>query len=127
MSRICAAILPLVAALAVLSSARTAAAEPTQIGGWFCPPFFSPHSLLGYIEDAPAHPELENGMELGARIGKPFLSWLVPELELGFSPTQTTAVGGAKSANVFWFEPRLQVRFDLLHGRRIEPFVLLGG
>src|SRR5258706_3071582 len=99
-------------ALATFAAAPSpAAAEPTQIGGWIGPRLFSSSSQLGYIDDAPAHPELQNGMQLGARVGRPFLPWLVPELELAISPTSTNAVAGAASANVFWFEPRIQLRF----------------
>ena len=107
--------------------ATPAAADPTQIGGWIGPRLFSSSSQLGYIDDAPAHPELQNGMELGGRIGRPFLPWLVPELELALSPTSTSAVGGAKSASVLWFEPRLQLRFEIWPGRRFQPFIVVGG
>jgi outer membrane protein OmpA-like peptidoglycan-associated protein len=111
--------------LLVLSS--PAAAEPTQIGGWFGPRLFSSSSQLGYIDGAPAHPELQNGMELGGRVARPFLPWLVPELELALSPTSTTAVGGARSASVLWFEPRIHLRFELWPDRQIQPFIVVGG
>jgi OOP family OmpA-OmpF porin len=116
-------------ALALAPSAvpSAAAAEPTQIGAWFGPRLFSSSSRLGYIDNAPAHPELQNGMELGGRVARPFLPWLVPELELAISPTSTNAVGGAKSANVFWFEPRLHLRFEVWPGHVVEPFVVVGG
>lgn len=103
------------------------AAEPIQIGGWLGPRLYSSSSRLGYIDDAPAHPELSNAMELGGRVAPPFLPWLVPEIELAISPTGTNAVGGAKAANVFWFEPRLHLRFELWPGRRIQPFAVVGG
>jgi len=114
-------------ALVALAMASPAAAEPTEIGGWFGPRFFSANSRLGYIDDAPAHPELQNGFELGGRVARPFLPWFVPELELAISPTTTNAVGGAKAASVFWFEPRLHLRFELMPGRRVQPFVVVGG
>jgi len=114
-------------ALVALAMASPAAAEPTEIGGWFGPRFFSANSRLGYIDDAPAHPELQNGIELGGRVARPFVSWFIPELELAISPTTTNAVGGAKSASVFWFEPRLHLRFELRPGRPIQPFVVVGG
>src|SRR5256712_477451 len=82
-----------------------AAAEPSDPGAWFGPGLFSDRSQVGYIDDAPAPPALQNGIAFGARVARPFLPWLVPELELAMSPTSTTAVGGAKSASVFWFEP----------------------
>jgi outer membrane protein OmpA-like peptidoglycan-associated protein len=112
----------------VLAAAPSpAAAEPTQIGGWFGPRLFSSSSRLGYLDDAPAHPELQNAMTLGGRVARPFLPWLVPELELAISPTSTNAVGGAKAANVFWFEPRIHLRFEVWPGRQIQPFVVVGG
>src|SRR5512147_468832 len=101
-------------ALATFAAAPSpAAAEPTQIGGWFGPRLFSSSSRLGYIDDAPAHPDLQNAMELGARVARPFLPWLVPELELAISPAGTNAVGGAKAADVFWLEPRIHLRFEV--------------
>jgi OOP family OmpA-OmpF porin len=111
----------------VAAVSSQAAADPTQLGGWFGPRLFSSSSRLGYIDDAPAHPALQNGMELGARVARPFLPWLVPEVELAISPTSTNAVGGARSASVFWFEPRLHLRFELWPGRRIQPFAVVGG
>jgi outer membrane protein OmpA-like peptidoglycan-associated protein len=103
------------------------AAEPTQLGAWFGPRLFSSSSRLGYLDDAPAHPELRSAIELGARVARPFLPWLVPELELAISPTSTTAVGGARAADVFWFEPRIHLRFELRPDRQIQPFVVVGG
>ena len=115
------------AALMTLALASPAAAEPFELGGWFGPRFFSSSSRLGYIDDAPAHPELQNGIEFGARIARPILPWLVPEFELAMSPTTTNAVGGAAAASVFWLEPRLQLRFELWRNRWIRPFWLVGG
>jgi len=103
-----------------------AAAEPLQLGGWFGPRLFSPSSELGYIDGAPAHPALQNAIALGGRVARPFFPWLVPELELAISPASTNAVGGAKPASVFWFEPRVHVRFELWPGRRIQPFAVAG-
>jgi OOP family OmpA-OmpF porin len=116
-----------VAPVALVTLASPAIADPTQVGVWIGPRLFSGDSQLGYLDDAPAHPELNNGMEFGARIGRPFLPWLVPELELAVSPTNTTAVGGAKSADVFWFEPRIQLRFEIRPDRQVQPFVVVGG
>jgi OmpA-OmpF porin, OOP family len=103
------------------------AADPTQLGAWFGPRLFSGSSQLGYIDDAPAHPELQNGIAFGARIARPFLPWLIPELELAFSPTSTNAVGGAKAADVLWFEPRLHLRLELWRGLPVQPFAVVGG
>jgi OmpA-OmpF porin, OOP family len=114
-------------ALAMCAAPSSPAAEPTEIGAWFGPRLFSPSSQLGYLDDAPAHPALQNGIAFGARIARPFLPWLVPELELTFSPTSTTAVGGAGAADVLWFEPRLHFRFELWRGLPVQPFVVAGG
>lgn len=113
------------AAIAVASS--TAVADPTQLGAWLGPRVYSTDSELGYIADAPAHPSLENGIVFGARVARPFFPWLVPEFELAMSPTRTNAVGGAAAASVFWMNPRLHVRFELMPERRFQPFVLVGG
>jgi outer membrane protein OmpA-like peptidoglycan-associated protein len=116
------------AALATFAIASLpVAAEPTEIGGWFGPRLFSSSSRLGYIDDAPAHPELQNGIAFGARAARRFLPWLVPELEIEFAPTSTNSVGGAPSASVLWFEPRLHIRFELWPDHRIQPFLVVGG
>jgi OOP family OmpA-OmpF porin len=114
------------APVTLAAAASSAAAEPTQIGAWFGPRLFA-SSQLGYIDNAPAHPEMQNAIAFGGRVARPMLPWLVPELELEMSPTSTNAVGGAKSAGVFWFEPRLQLRFELWPERQIQPFAVLGG
>jgi outer membrane protein OmpA-like peptidoglycan-associated protein len=103
------------------------AADATQLGAWFGPRLFSADSRLGYLVDAPEHPVLQNGMQLGARVARPFLPWLVPELELSISPTSTNAVRGAASADVLWFEPRIHLRLELWRGLRVQPFAVVGG
>src|ERR1700742_2341251 len=103
-----------------------AAAEPTQLGAWIGPHVFSA-SRLGFLADAPAHPELQNAFEFGGRIAYPMLPWLVPELELAMSPTSTNAVGGAAATNVSWLEPRAHLRFELMPGRQLQPFAVIGG
>ena len=119
---------PWTAALGTLALVSSpAAADPFELGGWFGPRFFSSSSRLGYIDDAPAHPALQNGIELGARIARPILPWLSPEFEIAMSPTTTNAVGGAAAARVVWLEPRLQLRFELGRNRWIRPFALVGG
>ena len=81
-------------ALATIAIASSeAAADPTELGGWFGPRLFSSSSRLGYLDDAPAHPMLDNGIAFGGRVARPFLPWLVPELELALVPTSTSAVG----------------------------------
>ncbi|HEY4238593.1 MAG TPA: OmpA family protein [Kofleriaceae bacterium] len=118
-------------ALAVIAlacaTATPVAAEPTQIGLWFGPRVFSSDSLLGYIDDAPFHPHLQNGIEFGPRVARDFFPWLVPELEIAMAPVKTDAVGGADAASVFWMEPRLQFRFELLPHHRVMPFIVVGG
>src|SRR3954465_202975 len=83
------------ATIAIASSAATA--DPTEVGGWFGPRLFSSSSGLGYLGDAPAHAGLQNGIAFGGRVARPFLPWLVPELELALVPTSISAVGGARS------------------------------
>lgn len=107
--------------------ASPAGADPTQIGAYFGPRLYSDDSRLGYIEDAPGHPSLQNGIQIGARVARGFLPWLVPELELTFSPTDTTREAGAASVDVVWIEPRFHLRFELLPGRRFQPFIVVGG
>lgn len=114
------------ATVAAAAIAHPAAADSTQLGAWVGPRVFSDDSRLGYIENAPAHPSLEAAIQFGLRVSHPFLPWLVPELELGFSPAKTTPTG-TDPVSVYWLEPRLQLRFELLPGRRIQPFLLLGG
>jgi outer membrane protein OmpA-like peptidoglycan-associated protein len=118
--------------LALLLVPGVAAADPTELGAFFGPRIFSGSSTLGYIDDAPAHPMLHNSIELGARVSKQFFfPWLTPEFELGFAPTHTSplVVNGANvnAVDVYWFEPRVQLRFDLARKRPIEPFVIVGG
>src|SRR3954465_4173536 len=116
------------AALATFAAAPfPAAAEPLQVGGWFGPRLFSSNSQLGYIDDAPAHPELQNATEFGGRVARPFLPWLLPEFELPVSRPGTNAVGGARAGGVFWFGPRLPPRLELWPGRQIQPFAVIGG
>ncbi|MEO8706272.1 MAG: OmpA family protein [Kofleriaceae bacterium] len=105
----------------------TASADATQVGAWFGPRVFASDSQLGFIDDAPAHPVLQNTIAFGLRIARPFLPWLVPELELAVAPTETNAVGGAGKADVVWLDPRLHVRFELMPGRRLQPFLVVGG
>ena len=116
------------AALLVLVAPAVASADPTQLGAFLGPRIFSQHSALGYIDGEPAHPMLENGVAFGARVAKQFgLDWLFPEFEFAFSPTKTTTPMNAIPADVYWLDPRVQVRFELMPGRRIQPFVVVGG
>jgi outer membrane protein OmpA-like peptidoglycan-associated protein len=129
--------MPRLLVLALALSPSLAAAEPDsepesfELGGFLGPRFFSQVSALGYIDDAPGHPMLENSVELGARVSHPFIvPWLNPELELAISPTQTheIVVNGADipSVAIFWMEPRVQLRFDPLPHRRIQPLIVIG-
>jgi outer membrane protein OmpA-like peptidoglycan-associated protein len=116
-----------IALLTIAAAASPAAADATELGAYFGPRLFSSDSRLGYIEDAPGHPSIENGIQLGLRVARPFFPWLVPELEMAFSPTDTTAVAGAMPVSVLWLEPRIHMRFELLPGRRFQPFLVVGG
>ncbi|HUJ57447.1 MAG TPA: OmpA family protein [Kofleriaceae bacterium] len=111
----------------VVATPALAHADPTDVGGFFGPRFYSQISGLGYLDDAPAHPMLQNSIALGGRIAHQFMfPWLYPEFELALAPAHTNALDGASSVSVFWFEPRVQIRFELLPGRRVMPFVLIG-
>jgi outer membrane protein OmpA-like peptidoglycan-associated protein len=111
----------------LVAAPAPAAAEPLQIGGWFGPRIFSGDSQLGWIPGQP-YPGLETSISLGPRIGLPFGQWLVAELELGFSPTQTEKLNVEdRTVRVYWLEPRLHARLELMPGRRLQPFVLAGG
>lgn len=83
--------------------------------------------MLGYIPDAPAHPSLGSAIMFGGRIAHPLFEFVVPEFELAISPTTTSSVGGADSANVFWIDPRLHIRFQFRTGERLQPFAVVGG
>ena len=117
-------------ALLLLGGASRGEADPLELGGFFGPRLFSTDSALGYIDGAPAHPMLENMIEFGARVARPFFPWLTPELELGMAPTHTSAIpapNATAAVDVFWLEPRLHLRFDLLPDQRLHPFLLVGG
>lgn len=115
-------------AVVLASSSSIAHADPTQVGAFIGPRFFSTDSYLGYLEDEEFHPNLRPGPSFGLRVAKPFgFAWFSPELELAMVPTRTTTEGGADPASVIWVEPRVHVRIDLLPQRRVEPFILVGG
>jgi OOP family OmpA-OmpF porin len=102
--------------------------EGAIIGGWFGPRFFNGNSELGYRDTAPDHPQLDNSIELGARIGHTFfVPWLIPEFELAFAPTSTHNNSTAQAPSILWFEPRFQLRFELLQKARAKPFIVIGG
>jgi OOP family OmpA-OmpF porin len=116
------------AALLVLVTPAVAAADSTQLGAFLGPRIFSQHSALGYIDGEQAHPMLENSVAFGGRVGREFVvPWFFPELELAFSSTRSTTPMGAIPADIYWLDPRVQFRFELLPGRRVQPFVLIGG
>jgi outer membrane protein OmpA-like peptidoglycan-associated protein len=103
-----------------------AAAEPLQVGGWFGPRIFARGSNLGDVPDEP-HLGLASSISLGPRIGRPISQWIVPELELGFAPAETEPRSlEDKPVRVFWLDPRIQARFELMPGRRLQPFALVG-
>jgi outer membrane protein OmpA-like peptidoglycan-associated protein len=112
---------------ATLAVASGPAAAETQVGGWFGPRVYSTDSQLGYISSAPFHPMLENGITFGLRVARKFyFPWLYPEFELALAPASTTPTG-TESISVFWMDPRVHLRFELMPGRRIQPFVVVGG
>ena len=114
--------------LVLAATPSTAAADETQLGAFFGPRIFSQKSALGYNDNSPAHPMLENGVAIGARIAREFgLPWLFPEFEIAFCPTKTTTPMNAIPADIYWIDPRVQVRFELMPGRRLQPFVIVGG
>src|SRR6476659_6773648 len=105
----------LVLALVLLVPALVRADEvnpPVDLGAFVGPRIYSQHSTLGYIDDAPLHPMLQNSIELGARVSREFFfPWFFPEFELAVSPTHTNTLGGSQ-ASVFWVEPRVAVRAE---------------
>ena len=123
------------AALAVVLAPALAAAdaddEGALLGAWLGPRFYNGNSELGYIDTAPAHPQLDNSVEFGARVGHAFfVPWLIPELELAFAPTSTHNNATAQPPTILWFEPRVQIRVELaklVRADRVKPFVLIGG
>src|SRR5262249_36530494 len=109
------------AMVATLAAAPASVSAEVQVGGWLGPRVYSSDSLLGYIDNAPLHPVLDNGITFGGRIARRFFfPWLFPEFELALAPARTTATG-TSSINVFWMDPRAHVRFELLPGRRLQP------
>lgn len=98
-----------------------------QLGAFFGPRLYSDDSRLGFIENAPAHPMLDNAIQLGGRVAVPLTRWMVPELELSIAPTDTVAIAGAAAASVFWMNPRLHIRFEPRSWSRVSPFVVIGG
>src|SRR3569623_1549929 len=112
--------------LAILLVPGMAAADPTELGVFFGPRIFSGKSTLGYIDDAPAHPMLNNSIELGVRAAREFMfPWLYPEFELGFAPTGTSPlmVNGAMvdAVTVYRVGPRAPQRIARSPRRKIEP------
>jgi OOP family OmpA-OmpF porin len=117
-----------IALVTIASATTTAAAEPTQLGAFFGPRVYSTDSRLGYIEDAEGHPSVDNAIQIGGRVARPVFPWLVPELELTFAPTDTKpSPRGEASVSLLWLEPRLHLRFEVLPGRRLQPFIVFGG
>src|SRR5262245_34784751 len=101
-----------VATTIIIVAAASPARAEAQLGGWFGPRVYSEDSALGYLDNAPAHPMLENGITFGLRVARPFyFPWLVPEFEVGLAPARTTPTG-TKSIGVFWMDPRAHLRFE---------------
>jgi outer membrane protein OmpA-like peptidoglycan-associated protein len=108
------------AALAAgLGAARSAAADPYQLGGFFGPRFFSGDSELGRTDEF--RTTLQTTVAFGPRLARPLLEWLVPELELPMAAATTEDL----DVSVFWIEPRAHARFVWTQSR-VRPFALLG-
>ena len=107
------------AALAALALvAPPAAAEPLELGGLFGPRIFSDQSVLGGHEEMQT--SIGNTVVVGARVGKPLLSWLAIEGEVAMTPGTTRSY----DLSVFWIEPRAHLRLQL--PGRVRPFIVLG-
>jgi outer membrane protein OmpA-like peptidoglycan-associated protein len=117
----------LVVALAVVSiPAVVHADDPIELGAFVGPRIYSQHSTLGFLDGETYHPMLQNAVELGARVTRRFVApWFFPEFELAVAPTHTNTVGGS-AADVFWVEPRVHLRVELMPQRRLIPFVVVG-
>jgi outer membrane protein OmpA-like peptidoglycan-associated protein len=114
-------------ALGLLATTSVAHADATELGAFVGPRIFAKDQMLGYLPDAPAHPSLGNSVMFGGRIARPLFPWLVPELELALAPTSTNAEAGAGSADVFWIDPRVHMRFQFNTDKQLQPFVVIGG
>jgi outer membrane protein OmpA-like peptidoglycan-associated protein len=114
-------------ALALVALPTIALADGPTIGGFVGPRIFADDAQLGFIDDAPAHPDLGFSVMFGGRLAYPLADWLIPEFELALSPTTTSAEGGASRADVFWLDPRIHMRFQLNPDDRLQPFLLIGG
>jgi OOP family OmpA-OmpF porin len=109
------------AVIGVASAPSNVQAEPIEVGGMLGPRLFADDSILGDAEMAPT--SLGDSLLLGVRAARPITPWLVPEIELGISPATTRDY----DIDVFWFEPRAHVRFQIRPDRRLRPFAVLGG
>ena len=114
-------------ALTALSFAPLAHADGTELGGFIGPRIFASDAKLGFIPEAPTHPSLGSSVMFGGRIAHPLFEFLVPEFELAMAFTSTTDNGAASSADVFWLDPRLHMRFQFLSKERFQPFAVVGG
>ncbi|MCA9678339.1 MAG: OmpA family protein [Myxococcales bacterium] len=103
-----------------LTLPRGAAAEPIQLGGFFGPRIFSDDAALGALDDF--RTPLKSTVTLGARLARPVLPWLVPEVELPFAAARTRDF----DVSVLWVDPRADLRFVAWPQRKIRPFVLFG-
>ncbi len=109
------------AVIGVASAPSFVHAEPIEVGAMLGPRIFADDSILGDAENAPT--SLGNSVLLGVRAARPITPWLVPEVELGLSPATTREY----DIDVFWFEPRAHLRFQIRPDRRLRPFAVLGG
>ena len=107
------------AALA-LALASPAHADPYQVGAFFGPRIFSKDAQLGNVPGV--DDTLDTTVVLGLRGGHPVWKWLAAEVELPLATTSTTPDG----IDVFWLEPRAQVRFTMRPRPWLRPFAVVG-
>lgn len=110
------------AVAALVCASSSARSDSLELGGWLGPRVFSDNSDLGGGTDTPDL--LTSALVAGARVGWPlFRGQLVPELELALSLTQTETY----EVGVFWFEPRMALRYQLAARSWLLPFAVVGG
>lgn len=105
-------------ALLLVGAATPARADDSlRWGGFFGVRVFSGDSTMG----SPTQTALANSVELGPRLARPLLPWLLAEAELPLMVTGTRD----DEATVFFFEPRLHALAERRMGST-RPFVVLG-
>jgi outer membrane protein OmpA-like peptidoglycan-associated protein len=108
------------ALVALCASSAPAQAEPIEVGGFLGPRLFANQASLGHRDGIDIH--LDNAMVLGPRIAASFFPWLVLEAELPLTSTSTNEL----DVDVFWMEPRLHARLEVLPEEKLRPFATIG-